>query len=69
MTQVESVIFGRFEVQRIDRWRPFMRDFYGLELKPSPLPGERSPPLDRLCQLWNFEPTTTQSFFSGIARS
>ncbi len=40
MAQVESVIFGRFEVQRLDLWREFMGVFYGLELKPSLMPGE-----------------------------
>ncbi len=46
MAQVESVIFGRFEVQRIDRWREFMSVFYGLQLKPSRIRGEYAAVVD-----------------------
>ena len=40
MAKVRSVVYGRFEVRSIARWRDFMRLMYGLELKPSTRPGE-----------------------------
>lgn len=40
MAKVQSVVYGRFEVESIARWREFMELMYGLELKPSTRPGE-----------------------------
>jgi hypothetical protein len=34
------VAYGRFEVKNVARWRTFLDLLYGLELRPSDIPGE-----------------------------
>ena len=34
------MVYARFEVKDLSRWRTFLDLLYGLELQPSPIPGE-----------------------------